>query len=163
MPDNTQLQPHQLSTLKKLNTQPGVLVYHGLGSGKTLTGLAAAKVHGGASVIGPASLKTNFHKENKKHKVDAKVDYSTYSKPTPKNNNLIVYDEAHRMGRAGTKVSKYPEKFKSRKTLLLTGTPIRNEPSELIPLLKAIDVKVPGDKKSFYKRYVSTEKVSPGL
>lgn len=160
---STELQDHQKRVLKKLEKSKGVLVYHGLGSGKTLTGLAAAKQNEGASVIGPASLKRNFKEENKKHKINAKVDYSTYSKPTPKKKNLVIYDEAHRIGRADTKRSKYPQKFKSDKVLLLTGTPIRNEPSELIPLLKAIDVKVPGNKKDFYAKYVKTKEVKPGI
>jgi SNF2 family DNA or RNA helicase len=159
----TKLQPHQLRVLEKLHNQPGVLVYHGLGSGKTLTGLAAAKVHGGASVIGPASLKGNFDKENEKHKVKADVDYSTYSKPTPARSNLVIYDEAHRMGRAGTKRSKYPEKFPAKKVMLLTGTPIRNEPSELIPLLKAIDADVPSNRKDFYEKYITSKEVKPGF
>lgn len=164
MSDNTQLQPHQVRALKKLQlSDKGILAYHGLGSGKTLTGLAAAKYNGGASVIGPAALKDNFHKENKKHKVNADVDYSTYSKPDPKKRNLVIYDEAHRMGRADSKRSKYPNKYPADKTLLLTGTPIRNEPAELAPLLNAVGVRVPTDPKAFNDRYVENIKVTPSL
>jgi superfamily II DNA or RNA helicase len=160
----TKLKAHQRRVLDKLQKERGVLVYHGLGSGKTLTGLAAAKQLGGASVVGPASLKGNFERENKKHKVKADVDYSTYSKPEPKGNkDLVIYDEAHRIGRSESKRSKYPEKFKSKKNLLLTGTPIRNEPSELIPLLRATGADIPKSKKEFYEKYVREKKVRPGL
>jgi len=162
--ENTKLKPHQIRTLVKLQlSDKGVIAYHGLGSGKTLTGLAAAKLNDGASVIGPASLKENFNRENKKHKVNADIDYSTYSKPSPKNNNLIIYDEGHRLGRMESKRSRYPDKFKAKRNLILTGTPIRNEPSELIPLFRAVGINTPRDKQKFYDQYISTRKVKPGL
>ena len=161
---NTTLKPHQIRALTKLQkSNEGIIAYHGLGSGKTLTGLAAARLNNGASVIGPASLKDNFKDENKKHKVKANIDYSTYSKPTPKSKDLVIYDEGHRMGRMGSQRSQYPDKFEAKRNLILTGTPIRNEPSELIPLFRAVGVDMPRDKKKFYDKYIRTEDVDPGF
>lgn len=159
--DSTPLKPHQQRVLDKLKDN-SVLAYHGLGSGKTLTALRAAEQEGGGSAIGPASLKKNFSQEAKKHKTK-KVDYSTYSKPEPKSDKLLVFDEAHRMGRLESQRSKYPDKYRANKKLLLTGTPIRNEPSELIPLMRALDVNVDRNKKKFYKNFVEEKEIKPGL
>ena len=124
---------------------------------------ATEETSGKASIIGPASLKGNFEKEKKKHGVKAKTDYSTYSKAEPKSKDLLIFDEAHRMGRSESQRSKYPEKFKSKKKLMLTGTPIRNEPSELIPLLRGVGADVPKSKEKFYEKYVENKKVDPGF
>jgi len=77
------LQPHQKRVLKKLEKADRLLVYHGLGSGKTLTALAAGEDQKmPISVIGPAALKDNFSKEKKKHKIKGKTpEYHTYNKP----------------------------------------------------------------------------------
>ena len=162
------LEPHQQEAIDKLKRNDSVLVYHGLGSGKTLTALAAAQqlgphLNGPTSVIGPATLKGNFEKEKRKHKVKADFNYSTYTKPNLQNAGLLIFDEAHRMGREGTKVSQIPLQIPTEKTMLLTGTPIRNEPSELIPLLQALNVPTPKDKKAFERVFIEKEKVYPGF
>lgn len=155
--------PHQERVLKKLEKNNKILVYHGLGSGKTYTSLLASKKPGNLSVIGPATLRGNFEKEKKKFNVKTKVDYSSYAKPEPKSKDLIVFDEAHRMGRLESQRSKYPDKFKAKKKLFLTGTPIRNHPNELIPLLRGVDVKIPRNKKKFNEFFIEEKKVHPGL
>ena len=158
------LKPHQQRVLDKLEaSEKGLLVYHGLGSGKTLTALSALKREGGGSVIGPASLKENFSKENKKHQTKVDVNYSTYAKPRPTDGNLLVYDEAHRMGQQGSNASMYHRVFNARKNLLLTGTPIRNNPAELAPLLNAVGADVPANPKDFNEKYIQKVNVRPGF
>lgn len=159
------LSPHQERVLDKLEKNKKVLVYHGLGSGKTYTALAAGdKLDAPVNVIGPASLKGNFKKEKKKFKTKKPVNYTSYTKPHTKDKHkLLVYDEAHRMGRLESQRSKYPDKYKSEYSLLLTGTPIRNSPDELIPLLRGVGINAPRDSKKFLNYFVEHEKVKPNI
>ena len=165
------LKSHQQSVLDKLRNQDALLVYHNTGSGKTLTSLMAGKQEDlDLTVIGPASLKYNFEKEKTTHKLSKpKVDYYTYSKPPSTDNTerlkerLLVFDEAHLMGRLESERSKYPDRYKGKKQLLLTATPIRNEPSELIPLLRGLNIPMPRDRKTFEDKFIEKRKVSAPL
>ena len=158
------LQPHQQDVLNKIKKQPAVLVYHNMGAGKTLTGLAAAKQENlPLNVIGPASLKFNFPKENKKMGVGAKINsVSTYNKPGT-GGGMTVFDEAHSMGNTDTQRSHYPDLIKGKKTLFMTGTPIKNRPSELIPLLRGLGLNIPRDTKRFNEAFISEERDNPGI
>lgn len=158
----SKLEPHQEQAIQKLERNNAVLVYHGLGSGKTLTALGAAeRLKTPLSVIGPASLKSNFEKEKAKHGLNVSVDYSTYNRPQPKTNGLVAFDEAHRMGRLGSQISHLPDQIYAGKKMFLTGTPIRNEPSELIPLLRGLGVDTPRDPKKFNEQYLEKKIVRP--
>lgn len=161
-----ELQDHQQRVLDKLDAQDALLVYHGLGSGKTLTALsAAAKFKGPLNVVGPASLKFNFEKEKAKHKLSPRVDTYTYNKPPEEvqANALLAFDEAHRMGRLSSKRSHLPDELRGRKTLYLTGTPIRNTPDELIPLMRGLGIDIPRDPKGFSERYITYDTVNPSI
>lgn len=158
------LQPHQQRAIDKLDKTDQLLLYHSLGSGKTLTSLAAGKKFKlPIEVVGPASLKHNFPKEKKKHNIKTPSETYTYSKPPEEGKGLVVFDEAHRMGRMESKQSKYPDTIKGKKTLFMTGTPLRNYPSELIPLLRGLDLNVPRDREKFRKNFIEEVKKSPGL
>lgn len=160
----TTLKPHQERVLNRLEDEDAVLVYHGLGSGKTLTSLSAAdKYNLPLNVVGPASLKHNFPKEKEKHDIESKVDVSTYNKPVSFPESLLVFDEAHRMGRPESKRSHYPDTMKGRKTLFMTGTPIRNHPSELIPLMRGLNINIPRDSKVFNSKFIDEIKNNPGI
>ena len=163
---DTTLQPHQKRVLRRLKNQPGILMYHGMGSGKTLTGLAAADDLGlDATVVGPAAQRHHFAREALKHRMRQALQYHSYEKaPEPgSQHGLLVYDEAHRMGRLESQKSHLPDLIRGRKTLLGTGTPIRNEPSELLPLLRAVGVDLPRDRQAFNKRFVEDVVVQPTL
>ena len=159
------LQPHQKEVLEKLKNTDGLLVYHGLGSGKTLTALKAVEQFGGKGVfIVPASLRDNIKKEQQKHKMKAKVRVSSYAKPfTPKPDEIVVFDEAHRMGRLDSNRSHYPDLYKGRKNLFLTGTPIRNAPEEIIPIARGLGIDFPRDAKKFREQYIGEKKVNPNI
>lgn len=165
-----ELQPQQVRAVQQAEKAPGLLLYHGLGSGKTLSALAAAEQTGGEkTVITPAALRQNFLKELKKFvKKPTGYDVMSYDEAVRrqelKETASTIIDEAHRMGRAGTGLSRLPEKVKG-KVLLLTGSPIRNEPAELYPLLKAVakDRPIPASAEAFKKRFVGRESVWPGL
>ena len=63
---DVELQDQQTRVKKKLDRSGGLLVYHGLGSGKTLTAINATQ-GGKTDVVVPASLRNNFRKEVSKY------------------------------------------------------------------------------------------------
>jgi SNF2 family DNA or RNA helicase len=161
----TKLLQHQEDALSKLDKVDSLLLYHGMGSGKTLTALQASeRLNTPATIIGPAALKSNFKKEKIKHKSKGKFKYHTYHKPpTKEDHKLLVFDEAHLMGRLDSQRSKYPDTYQGEKEIFMTGTPIRNRPSELIPLLRGLGIKVPRDAKTFKENFVKEIKVNPNI
>lgn len=151
----SKLQEHQARAIDRLKKEDALLLYHALGSGKSFTALGAADELGlPLDVIGPAALKHNFPKEKEKHRVKAKLRIGTYSKPIDDPNGILAYDEAHRMGRVGSKRSQYPENIKGKKTLFMTGTPVRNHPSELIPILRGLGIDISRDPKKFRQKFI---------
>ena len=161
----TELQPQQERVLRRLEHNDRLLVYHGMGSGKTMTALAAAeKFNMPLTAVGPASLRNNFAKEKKKHHIHADVTALTYNKPPESDvKGVLAFDEAHRMGQYGTQRSHLPEKIHGEKELFLTGTPIRNRPSELIPLMRGLGVHISRDPKEFNKEFVGEYRQNPSL
>ncbi len=131
----------------------GILLYHGLGSGKTRTAISIAETGGfkNVLVILPASLKTNFINELKLY--NESVDINKYSfihsnglTHTGLNNfeknhfddKLIIIDEVHNI----TSGLKNPKSIKSKlykkltdaensKFVLMSGTPMINHPVEI--------------------------------
>lgn len=168
--EETKLQPQQERIVKRLKDSPGLLIYHGLGSGKTLSSIAAAEAIGGdTSVIVPASLRENYRKElrNYVRKSDAKYDIQSYESATKKGlkgSRTTIFDEAHRLGRSDSERSTLAGKA-SGKVLLLSGTPIRNRPSEAVPLLKAIakDRNIPKSEQAFDDRFLGTKVTKPSF
>ena len=120
-----ELQDHQLRLQKKLEDTDAILAYHSLGSGKTLSAIAATEGLRDRTVIVPASLRPNFRKELKTHtdqKTPTKVmSYEQATKDLPSSDALVI-DEAHRLSgldslrsqavRAGAK--RFPRRFSLR-------------------------------------------------
>lgn len=164
-----ELKEHQQRVIERLGDEDAILVYHGLGSGKTLTALGAAKqLNLPLEVIGPAALKSNFAKEKEKHKVKVPVSYHTYNKPPEAKHintgdKLLVFDEAHNMGRMESNRSHYPDEYYGKKTMFLTGTPLRNSPDELIPIMRGLGLGVPRDKQRFNSIFVDEVEKRPGF
>ncbi len=168
-----QLQSQQERIKHKLSkdpNMPGILAYHGLGSGKTLASIAAAEHLGGkANVVVPASLRENYRKEIHKYvgKPDSKYNVMSYEAASRKglsNSDVTIFDEAHRLGREDSGRSQLATDAKG-KVILLTGTPVRNEPAEALPLLRAIakDRPIPKSADEFNAKFVGTRKVNPGF
>lgn len=169
MPMKINLLPHQQSVIDKLKDTDAVLVYHGLGSGKSATSIAATEGEK-TDVVVPASLRENYKKEIGKFKSDGEsrniVSYQGLKKhgPTP-GAKFVVFDEPQKIGRTTSQISQsvlnsiaaYP------KRILLTGTPASNHPYELAPIIKILspDFKgVPLDPSSFNKKFLQEEKKS---
>lgn len=140
---------------KEILPQRGILIYHGLGSGKTITSIISSRIQkddkiDGIIVLAPASLKENYKNELKKVvKADNEIKkYIIISYNTVKvikdlqninlNNKIIIIDEAHNlfsMISSGSKIGSSMYKlFSSAKNtffMLLSGTPVINSPYEL--------------------------------
>lgn len=170
----TTLQPHQQRVVDRISKpdQPGLLVAHGLGSGKTLTSIAAQDaLQTPADVVVPASLRGNFKKELKLHhrgerpEADVQSMQNLATKGIVPKRKMLIVDEAHRARDPGSKTYQTLRKNEAEKRLLLTGTPFYNRPSDISSLvnLAAGQNVLPTQQKEFEDKYVSHELVKPGL
>lgn len=173
LPD-VQLQEHQQRIVDRLTGEdPRLLVYHGLGSGKSLSALAAAeaakKQEGGEYGIAvPASLRGNFQKEVDKFTTGSSPEIMSYTglgmgKKFTKDPDTLIMDEAARLRNpeaASTKAT-LDAAQKAKRVMLLTGTPITNEPSDLASLVSALN-KAPISPEQFEEKFVGTKRVNPG-
>lgn len=170
----TQLKPYQQRVVDRIqqDDQPGLVVAHGLGSGKTLTSIAAQDALGMQSeVIVPSALQANYKKEIKRHvagkhpKTLVRSMQNMAAKGTSPDSELMIVDEAHRMRDPASQTYKTIRDNTSQKRLLLTGSPFYNHPSDVATLVNvaAGDNVLPIDKKEFESKYITQEKVSPGF
>jgi len=143
---NISLQPHQQGVVDKVQKQldtagkARMLLYHSLGSGKTLSGLAAAdesKIPYTAVV--PASLRNNLRKEQEKFIDQPTATPSSIMSHTGvalgrtiENPGSLLVDEAHRFRNPNSAQAKnlVEAARKARQVVLLTGTPVVNDPSD---------------------------------
>lgn len=170
----TELQPQQQRVVDRIKDpkQPGLVVAHGLGSGKTLTSIAAQEALGTPStVVVPAALQENYAKERKKHLKGQSQHANIVSmqniarKGTAPSDPLMIVDEAHRAREGGTKTQKVLANNEAEKRLLLTGSPFYNHPADISPLVNmaAGERVLPATRADFSKRYISEQKVRPGF
>lgn len=169
----TELQPHQERVVRRIQGQPGLVVAHGMGSGKTLTSIAAAeRLKGPTTVLAPAALQSNYAKEMKKHikgTPEAQYDVGSLQRSAltgevPKSKLLIV-DEAHRLRDPSSHARKAVREADTEKRMLLTGTSLYNRPYDLASLVNvaAGDNIFPGAQSDFDKRYIGEKITQPGF
>jgi SNF2 family DNA or RNA helicase len=169
----TPLQPHQKRVVDRLQEQRGLVVAHGLGSGKTLSSIAAAESLGlPTSIVVPASLQANYLKEIDKHtnpglknfKLDS-LQKITRNADQNYTTGLLVVDEAHRLRDPKTKGYKAIKKTVADKKLLLTASPVYNHPVDVSSLVNiaAGEKVLPEDKKDFEAKYIKREAIKPSL
>lgn len=158
--------------MERLKTQPGLVVAHGLGSGKTLTSIAAQEALGiPGTVVVPASLKENYQKELRKHLKGKKAKRDILSMQALARSKqeikapILIVDEAHRLREPGTSTQAVLGKAEAEKRMLLTASPFYNRPSDIVPLVNiAAGSKIlPEDKREFEKKFIETKKVGPGF
>jgi len=170
----TTLLPHQQRVVDRIQqpNQPGLVVAHGLGSGKTLASIAAQEaLHMPSSVVVPAALRANYAKERAKHltgphqhaNIESLTSVATHGQP--KAAPLMIVDEAHRARDPASKTFQGLSENDAEKRLLLTGSPFYNHPSDIAPLvnLAAGSSVMPNTREGFNQRYISQRRVSPGL
>jgi hypothetical protein len=170
----TPLREHQKRVIERIQQpdQPGLVVAHGLGSGKTLTSIGAEDaLNMSSDVVVPASLQANYRKELKKHVTGKHPNVNIQSmqniarKGIPPSSDLLVIDEAHRARESGTKTYEVLSKNKAKKRLLLTGSPFYNRPADIAPLVNiaAGEKVLPTDRKDFEDKYIYQMQQSPGF
>lgn len=170
----TALQPHQQRVVDRIQKpdQPGLVVAHGLGSGKTLTSIAAQEALGKpADVVVPAALRANYKKERKKHLEGKSQPAAIQSmqnitrKQLPPKRPVMIVDEAHRAREPQTQTYKTLAKNEAEKRLLLTGSPFYNRPSDIAPLvdIAAGNNVLPTNPELFNSKYIRQRKISPGI
>ena len=161
------LNSHQILTAETILDQRGLLVVHATGSGKTLTAVTAADCvleeypKSKVVVVTPKSLADNFRKEMTKYgmpddlmkrvKVMTTTEFvRSYKKGSCKNTMLIV-DEAHNLRtEKGSQAQALIDCAKSAfKVLLLTATPVVNEPYDIANLMAMIYGKNPPTRAEF--------------
>lgn len=161
------LKNHQSKTrnIVTQNQNTGMIIYHGLGSGKTLTSIAIASKMGKKTVVVvPASLINNYKKEIEKFGENSKkftiISFEKSAKTTLNlENKVLIVDEAHRLRnpqRADAKNILKNSK-NAEKIILLTGTPFVNRPSDIAPLVNIVTKSrtFPLDKEEFKSQFVN--------
>ena len=124
------------------------------------------------TLVGNASLQKNFDNEELKafNAITPRIT-TTYAKAArgqdlPGGDNLVL-DESQSIRNPNTKTFRNLRKERKdySKALLLTATPMYNEPADLASQVNLVaDYKVlPTDKKEFYSTYYKDKKVSPGI
>lgn len=169
----SKLRPHQERAVNKLlmSDQPGLIFAHQLGSGKTISSIAAHLKSGlPADVVVPASLKRNYQKNIDEHvlgKSDIKI-HSLQSVARGKSKltrPLLIVDEAHWLRNPVSATAKALRASEAKKKVLLTGSPMYNHPSDLATLVNIVANKteLPESPSKFKKKYLKESKVGPGF
>ena len=135
----------------------GVIVFHSVGSGKTITSLLSAhclltKFPGKqAIVLTGTSLIDNYSKDLKKLKLNTedRITVTSYGVFVNKvkaesnyvcKNTILIIDEAHNFGRLGVKSAALIGcAMRAFKVILLSGTPVNNNPMEILNLIAMIN------------------------
>lgn len=169
----TALKDHQQRVVDRLlqPDQPGLVAMHGLGSGKTLTSIAAADaLKMPADVVVPAALRANYQKELEKHAPTNTPETHIQSlenvarNQTHLHNPFLIVDEAHR-SRNPSKTQQALKNNEAKKRLLLTGSLFYNQPSDAaapINLVAGGSV-LPADPDEFRRFFVSEREEKPSL
>jgi superfamily II DNA or RNA helicase len=166
--------PHQQKVLDyfKKNEPRGILLFHGLGSGKTITSLGITNLYKNNVVcIVPASMRTQWVKEikkmglsEKKYNIMSYEGFATLIENKKEiDNKIIIIDEAHRLRNSGGISKKVVEMTRDAfKVILLTGTPMVNEPSDFSNLANLIygDEVLPFSTSKFEEKYMTLESKS---
>lgn len=160
------LYDHQTHAIKKIISNKRLLLGLKAGLGKTLVAIQSAiETNSKTLVVVPAYLKRNWSNEIKKFAPNKEnlftiIAYSSLEKLECQDFDMIVLDEAHyvkNMTAIRTKAAhKIIQNIKPKRTLLLSGTPIKGKIPELFSLLKILSY---GEEFRFdttYLRFCST-------
>jgi len=165
---NKALRDHQKAVCRYMDTHRGLIVFHKVGSGKTLTAITVSQCYldkhptHRVLVVAPAGLLNNFKDEMTKSYVNVKhgdrYEFYSYQKFTSLvkkhkkpvcRNTLVVIDEGHNLRTPFQKGKKGDDKGintknildcarLANKVLVLTGTPIYNSRNDIFTLFNMI-------------------------
>lgn len=160
----TELKPHQQRVVDRMmeEDQPGLVVAHGVGSGKSLASIAVQDALGlPADIVTPAALQTNYLKELKAHTRHhpltnlQSLEGIARSGGANLTHPLLIADEAHRIrnsGKARTGLKSSP----ATKRLALTGSLLYNHPSDVAGPVNFVAGKpvLPENQGEFTRRFL---------
>jgi hypothetical protein len=172
-----ELPEQQARVVKRIQERdtPGLVLFHGMGSGKTRASIESYKALGmPADIIVPAALQENYRKESRKWlgKVPDNmniVSQQRLANPTLKtklfDSGLQVVDEAQKAKDKNSELYQMLAKTHPKKRLLLSGTPMLNNPAELGNLVNLAANKqvLPDNARDFKQQYFKQQEVKPGL
>lgn len=153
---------HQLKCVQWLKNHYGLILYHSMGSGKTITSLAMVyQFKFPIIIISTKASRKNFQDDIKKMEIEqTRIQILTYQKAIKSimngqlnfSSHSIIIDEAHHL-RTGTKLQSIliTECLKAEKLVLLTGTIFYNSLTDLSVLVNMIkkDEVLPETNKEF--------------
>lgn len=172
--DHPALNEKEQRVLAKLQNTPGLVLAHGLGTGKTRSSIQTANQLGKpTTVVVPAALQDNYKKELTKWLGSGHDSFDIASQqavartglPQDQEGGTLVVDEAHRAREPGSALYQALKDNKADKRLLLSASPVYNKPADLSTLvnLAAGENVLPTSQREFNERYVQEKSVSPGL
>ena len=153
---------HQLKCVKWMQKHYGLVLYHSMGSGKTITSLAMVyQLKFSIIIISTKASRKNFQDDIRKMGLDhSRIQILTYQKAIKSIMNVqlsfkgysLIIDEAHHL-RTGTKLQSIliTECLHAEKIVLLTGTIFYNSLTDLSVLVNMIkkDEVLPETSKEF--------------
>lgn len=169
LPSGFSYLPYQIAGIEFLKEHKKVLLADEPGSGKTLMSIGLINECPdvwNALILCPASLRLNWEQEISKFLIDdiGKIEVVSYdsawreqnfSRLSSENWDLIVMDEAQYVKDRKSKRSMAAQSLATSvpRVVLLTGTPVDNNPSDIFPLLNILNPKMFNDFLSFARRY----------
>ena len=146
--------PHQLIAYNFLQKHKGIILFHKMGSGKTISSLYAAICFNKPTIIiGPKSSKKSFVDDlNKLSNIKININTNNYKFYSYKkiinilqsnfdifNDKIIIIDEAHHLRSQTPQMMHIINSLVfAYKVILLTGTPIINHPIDLCVLVNIV-------------------------
>ena len=158
---------------RKLQNVPGLVLAHGLGTGKTRTSIQMANALGKpTSVVVPAALQDNYKKELNRwlgnvpdnFHIESQQSAAVSGLRNPTDSTLIV-DEAHRARDPNSKLLDALKQSQASKRLLLTASPVYNHPSDLSPLVNMAANKqvLPENRAEFNNKFIGQKEIQPSF
>lgn len=168
---DVQLQPHQERVVDKLlSGQNRLLLFHGLGSGKSLSALAGAEALGQPyTAVVPASLRENIKAEQRRwtdKRLPIQVmSYTQLASGMPVSHpGTVILDEIQKLRNPETAQTRASTRLaeSAKNLIVLSGTPVTNSPKDFAPLMSMLTQKdiTPSE---FESRYMATQPVKPGI
>lgn len=162
MYNNIKLFKHQSKCVDWIKTHYGLVLYHSMGSGKTITSLAMVyQFEYPIIIIATKASRKNFQDDIKKMGLDiTRIQILTYQKAIKSimdhrlslSNYSVIIDEAHHL-RSGSKLQSIliEECARAKKLVLLTGTIFYNSLTDLSVLVNMVkmDEVLPETNKEF--------------
>lgn len=169
---NIKYKPHQKFVIDHFKEYDpfGLLLYHGLGSGKTITSIGVCELYNKTVIcIVPAPMQAQWASElrkvgvkRKKYKIFSyEVFCNKISEKAAITDAIIIVDEAHRLRNQGARFLHIYKMIQDAfKVILLTGTPMINHPADFSNLANLIYKKkvLESSQKEFDKKYHTVEK-----